>query len=192
MLIESVGVSERILRLKQQEFHEMLNRLSSNMDAACQYLSCFGNEDSLDSIQKNKGIDKDIETNLKGLRKREIDKMFETRRNNRTRYKTRILIPQSRLVFGVCDPYGLLEENECYFNPTLLKQDKEKFETADTILVTRNPCYAPGDIRKLKLANRNVKSQYNHLYDCIVFSVKGERSIADQMSGKLFILFLIY
>ena len=52
--------------------------------------------------------------------------MYEVRRSDKIKYKTRILVPQSRLVFGVCDPYGLLEENQCYFNPTLLKQDKDK------------------------------------------------------------------
>jgi hypothetical protein len=185
MLIESVGVSERILRLKQQEFYEILIKLSSNIDAACQYLSCFGYSDFLESIQKNKGIDKEIEINLNSLKKKEIEKMYEVRRNDKIKYKTRILVPQSRLVFGVCDPYGLLEENECYFNPTLLKQDKEKFDILDKILVTRNPCYSPGDIRKLKLANKKFKTEYQHLNDCIVFSVKGERSIADQMSGIL-------
>ena len=183
MLLESVGVSERILRIKQKDFYEMLNSLSSNIHAAIQYLSCFGHSDLLESVQKNRGIEKSIETQLSAFRKKEIDKMYENRRGNKIKYKTRILVQQSRLVFGVCDPYGILNENECYFNPTLLKDDKEKFENSDTILVTRNPCYAPGDIRKLKLANRKRNVYYSHLYDCIVFSVKGERSIADQMSG---------
>ena len=181
MLLESIGVSKRMIKLKQDDFFDILKDLSSNMDKACKYLSCFGNADYVDSIHNHKGIDKTIETYLTTSKKKEIEKMFEFRQRDKPKYKTRILIPKSRLVFGACDPYALLDENECYFNPSVLRQDE--FEDVDIVLVTRNPCYAPGDIRKLKLANKKYKKQYSHLNDCILFSVKGERSMADQMSG---------
>ena len=40
------------------------------------------------------------------------------------------------------------------------------------VLVTRNPCHHPGDIRKLKCV---YKEELKHLYNVVVFSSKGER-----------------
>jgi hypothetical protein len=48
------------------------------------------------------------------------------------------------------------------------------------VLVTRNPCLHPGDLRKLRAVD---KPELVHLTDCIIFPVKGKRPAADQMSG---------
>ena len=48
------------------------------------------------------------------------------------------------------------------------------------VLVTRNPCTHPGDIRLLKAVN---KPQLQYLFNVVVFSAKGERPVCNMMSG---------
>lgn len=88
----------------------------------------------------------------------------------------------SRLVFGVCDPLNELRYGECVFQPTLFDEVQiAELQVAQKVMVVRNPCYHPGDIRVLKLVKD--KPQYAHLSDCIVFPTEGARPHADEMSG---------
>ena len=89
---------------------------------------------------------------------------------------------RSRLVFGVCDPLNQLQYGECVFQPTLFDEvQHSEFQVAQEVMVVRNPCYHPGDIRVLRLVKDN--PQYAHLSDCIVFPTRGPRPHADESSG---------
>ncbi|KAH7938637.1 hypothetical protein HPB51_028847 [Rhipicephalus microplus] len=49
------------------------------------------------------------------------------------------------------------------------------------VIVTKNPCMHPGDLRKLTAVN---VPQLHHVRDCIVFPVKGDRPHPEEMAGK--------
>ena len=83
----------------------------------------------------------------------------------------RILIPDSRVVYGVSDPYGQLKHGECFFQPTLHEAEQNSFSFAEFVLVMRRPSYHVGDVRVLKLTQG--KKAYKDLYDCIVFLARG-------------------
>ena len=100
--------------------------------------------------------------------------------NKREEQKIRILIPKSRLLFGACDPYGLLKAGECFLRVTLDEVGTSLTITGVNVLVSRNPCLHPGDLRKLKAIN---VPELSHLTDCVVFSTNGSRPSADLMSG---------
>lgn len=48
------------------------------------------------------------------------------------------------------------------------------------LMVTRNPCLHPGDIRVLTAVNR---PELSHLYNVVVFSSKGTRPMCNMMAG---------
>ena len=48
------------------------------------------------------------------------------------------------------------------------------------IMVTRNPCLHPGDIRVLTAVDR---PEFSHLYNVVVFSSKGKRPMCNMMAG---------
>ena len=48
------------------------------------------------------------------------------------------------------------------------------------VLVTKNPCSNPGDIRKLKAVDCQ---QLRHLFNVVVFSRKGSQPDQNKMSG---------
>lgn len=51
-----------------------------------------------------------------------------------------------------------------------------------TVLVTKNPCHLPGDVRKFWAVNI---PELKHIIDCIVFPQKGKRPHSNEMAGKI-------
>jgi hypothetical protein len=109
--------------------------------------------------------------------------------------KAKILVSESAVLMGVVDESGVLEENEVYVqvkrdNYSNDRNNKKSFEKSNElveliqridqmeyivesdVLVTRNPCQHPGDVRRLKCVNR---PELAHLFNVIVFSSKGSR-----------------
>ncbi|KAF9254988.1 hypothetical protein L218DRAFT_1009050 [Marasmius fiardii PR-910] len=93
-------------------------------------------------------------------------------------------IEQSAISFAVPDPYGVLGPNEIFF-----KSSRREFVGAnglitDTVegdvLITRNPCKLPTDVRKVKAVSH--PRLYN-LVNCIVFPVQGKRRLIDFLAG---------
>ncbi|KAF2878599.1 RNA dependent RNA polymerase-domain-containing protein [Massariosphaeria phaeospora] len=181
VLLRTLGISQETLLKKQdQHLQFLLNVRRGDCRAAFQFLSYC---DRLDLAEKLlfSGIEVVTDT-LKSLVKQEYTRML----NKREEQRCRILIPKSRLLFGVCDPFskngqhGKLKEGECFVRITL-DGDGNPATIVDTeVLVTRNPCLHPGDLQKFKAVNI---PELSHLVDCIVFSTRGKRPSADLMSG---------
>ena len=53
------------------------------------------------------------------------------------------------------------------------------------VLITKNPCSHPGDVRLLKAVDKNEDkySRFGNLFNVIVFSTKGERPDQHMMNG---------
>ncbi|KAH7931631.1 hypothetical protein HPB51_029775 [Rhipicephalus microplus] len=60
-------------------------------------------------------------------------------------------------------------------------RDPGTFSGDGDVIVTKNPCMHPGDIRKLTAVN---VPQLHHVRDCIVFPAKGDRPHPDEMAGS--------
>lgn len=153
----------------------MLRNSLSDPSTAFMLLCSLGRLDLVERLVLS-GLET-ITNSLHGLVSREYTKML----NKKGEKKCRILVPSSRLLFGICDSRAILEEGECFLRIT----EETSGGLPHTIhncevLVTRNPCLHPGDLRKLKAVNR---PELAHLKDCIVFAVKGDRPAVDQMSG---------
>ena len=127
------------------------------------------------------GIDSVLQT-LRSLVKHEYSRLLSKRDEQRCR----ILIPKSRLLFGVCDPSsqsgvpGKLKPGTCFVRITLDGDGEARTLLNTEVLVTRNPCLHPGDLQKFKVVD---VPEFAHLADCIVFSTCGKRPSADLMSG---------
>ena len=113
---------------------------------------------------------------LSRLIKQELSKLL----NKKGVERCRIMIPKSRLLFGVCDSMNVLKEGECAVKVTMDGDGQPMALKGMEILVTRNPCLHPGDLQKFSAVE---KPELSHLTDCIVFAVRGKRPSADMMSG---------
>ncbi len=113
---------------------------------------------------------------LGSLVKGEYKKML----NKKEEQRCRIMVRNSRLLFGVCDSKGVLKSGECAVSLTMEGDGLSRQLSGMEILVTRNPCLHPGDLQKFRVVAR---PELAHLTDCIVFPTKGKRPSADMMSG---------
>jgi RNA-dependent RNA polymerase len=108
--------------------------------------------------------------------------------------RTRIRIPvnKGRNMIGIVDEYNVLKSDQVYVQYTVLMDrdsnddnnnynDETKVLDNCKVVITKNPCYHPGDIRTFIAVNH---PQLNHLKDVIVFSQQGDRPAPHDISGS--------
>ncbi|KAL0356013.1 UNVERIFIED_CONTAM: RNA-dependent RNA polymerase 2, partial [Sesamum radiatum] len=111
------------------------------------------------------------------------------------RSRCRIFVPRGRVLVGCLDETATLEYGQVYVRLTMKKSeiqcgDQRYFQRVDEttsvvkgkVVVTKNPCLHPGDVRVLE-AVCDVKLQENNLVDCLVFPQKGDRPHPNECSG---------
>ncbi|KAL5553262.1 hypothetical protein UlMin_040663 [Ulmus minor] len=109
------------------------------------------------------------------------------------RTKTRIHVPNGGHMMGCLDETGLLEYGEVFVQSSCRKlfddsslilrnfsSDQENFVVKGKVVVSRNPCLHPGDVRVLKSVD---VPKLHHMVDCVVFPQKGKRPHPDECSG---------
>lgn len=174
LLLHALGIQETVLLQKQAEHFQYLASAAHDSRTGFRFLTYMNNLELaekvlMDSIES-------VRPTITKLVNAEYDRML----NKRDEQRCRILIPKSRLLFGVCDAWGVLREGECAVKITMDGDGQPRALQGMEILVTRNPCLHPGDLQKFKAVARD---ELAHLVDCIVFPTRGKRPAADLMSG---------
>ena len=110
--------------------------------------------------------------------------------------RTRIRVPadEGRNMIGIVDECNVLKPNEVFVQYTILdrnspdnrdasdnKKQKTKILDNCTVVITKNPCHHPGDIRTFTAVNHPA---LEHLKDVIVFSQQGDRPAPHDISGS--------
>ena len=110
--------------------------------------------------------------------------------------RTRIRIDntKARNMFGIVDEYAVLESGEVFIQYSLMRdnrldstieeerdqQDRCKIHVGN-VVITKNPCHHPGDLRVFKAVDR---LELRHLKDVVVFPQKGDRPHSNEISGS--------
>lgn len=174
LLLHSLGIQESTLVRKQAEHLEFLSNATQHPIPAFRFLMYTNKPEMAEKVLID-GFETVQQTVIK-LVNSEYDRMI----NKRHEQRCRILIPNSRLLFGICDAWGVLKEGECAVKVTLDVNGQPYTLKGMDVLVTRNPCLHPGDLQKFKAVERD---ELSHLVDCIIFPTRGARPAADLMSG---------
>ena len=184
VLLSTLGIAQEVLLQKQRDHLNFLRNVNNgDCRAAFQFLSYCDRFDVAEKLLFQ-GIES-VKPTLQKLVKQEYARML----NKRDEQRCRILVPNSRLLFGVCDPHskggraGKLKEGECFVRITLDGDGNPATIVNTEVMVTRNPCLHPGDIQKFKAVDIPEFSGQHGLVDCIVFPTRGKRPSADLMSG---------
>ena len=88
-----------------------------------------------------------------------------------------------RIMMGTADETGSLCYGEVFVQYSL-NVDRPQAETKvleGPVVVAKNPCFQPGDLRKFTAVN---KPHLKHMVDCAVFPTQGSRPHPDEMSGS--------
>ncbi|KAG5592415.1 hypothetical protein H5410_042929 [Solanum commersonii] len=101
--------------------------------------------------------------------------------------KARIFVPSGRWLMGCLDELGELEQGQCFIqvsSPSLencFVKDEKSSSNKGPCYNCKEPVSSSGDVRILEAVD---VPGLHHLYDCLVFPQKGDRSHPDEASGS--------
>ncbi|CAF3194281.1 unnamed protein product [Rotaria sp. Silwood2] len=93
--------------------------------------------------------------------------------------RSHIRVSKARYMFGTVDEYKVLKEGQVFIQIT--NEDGTKTVLEGPIVITKNPCHHPGDLRVVEAVNNIC---LHHLYDVLVFPQQGSRPHASEISGS--------
>lgn len=173
-LLSSLGVTTEKFLEKQRAYQEWIVKASDDWEVAFDLLSGLGRFQLAERLLLE-GIDSPaIRAEINRLQNSEVSGF---KKNDRVRVRT--LLPKSRFLFGVCDPYSVLHEGEVHVRLTIPRKGAATLTNVD-VLVVRNPCLHPGDCLKLRAVHH---PKLAHLVDCVVFATRGRRAAPGMSSG---------
>jgi hypothetical protein len=114
---------------------------------AVDFLSCLGKYEEAERVLLDGLDDPKVFEKVQDAQKSEVSKF----RKDDGKPRTRMMIHKSRLIFGVCDPYGVLKEGQVHIRITTENGASTPINT--DVLVVRNPCLHPG------LSLKNLRAQ---------------------------------
>uniref|UniRef100_A0A0D9V1N7 RNA-dependent RNA polymerase n=1 Tax=Leersia perrieri TaxID=77586 RepID=A0A0D9V1N7_9ORYZ len=190
-LLSSLNVPDAIFSQMQETMLSNLNNILSDRDVAFEVVtsSCVENENTA-ALMLSAGFEPGTEPHLKGMllaiRSAQLQDLLT---------KARIFVPKGRWLMGCFDELGVLEQGQCFIRastPSLKSyfvKHGSRFSSTDrntqvivgTVVMAKNPCLHPGDIRILEAVD---VLELHHLVDCLVFPQKGERPHANEASGS--------
>jgi RNA-dependent RNA polymerase len=99
--------------------------------------------------------------------------------------RARIDVPSAmgRIMMGTVDETGTLKYGQVFvqYSSKLDKPQDMKIIHKGKLMVTKNPCFHPGDMRKFDAID---VPALHHMVDCIVFPSQGQRPHPNEMSGS--------
>lgn len=174
VLLASLGVSSEKLLQKQEVYHQWICDAPRNWEIAFDLLCATNSYPMAERLLLSGLDDQTIQTKIRSL---QLSELAGFKKNEK--YRTRTIVSQSRLLFGVCDPYGVLKEGQVHVRVTVPRKGVTSLKSVN-VMVVRNPCLHPGDCLKLRAVDH---PKLSHLVDCVVFASKGHRAAPSMSSG---------
>lgn len=186
-LLSTLGVEDCVFLAMQEEQMKVLGRTLTNREAAVNVLESSGGGEMKSILTRMllQGYEPNKEPYLLTMLQSHLENQLSDLRS-----RCRIFVPKGRVLVGCLDEAGILEYGQVYVRITMNKSeldcDNQKFfqRVDDTtcvvkgkVVVTKNPCLHPGDVRVLE-AVWDIKLNENNLVDCLVFPQKGDRYIS--------------
>ncbi|KAL5747244.1 hypothetical protein ACOSP7_024244 [Xanthoceras sorbifolium] len=191
-LLSTLRIKDEVFESMQLEQLCLIGKMMSNREAALDVLQSLCGADSKNILVKMllQGYEPNVEPYLSMM----LQSHYENQLSD-LKSRCRIYVPKGRLLIGCLDETGILDYGQVYIRITMTKDELECkgqsfFHRVDEktsivtgkVLVTKNPCLHPGDIRVLD-AVYQVELEEKGLVDCILFPQKGKRPHPNECSG---------
>ena len=138
-LLSSLGITNETFLRKQNEYLEKLGRAHTTYETAFEVLSAIGKHEEAERVLLD-GLDHpQVQRSIKSA----ISKEIAAFKKENQKKKIRMVVEESRYVFGVCDPLGVLKAGEVFANFTMTRGGVRALHGI-YVLVYRNPCMHPG------------------------------------------------
>uniref|UniRef100_A0ACD5Z573 Uncharacterized protein n=1 Tax=Avena sativa TaxID=4498 RepID=A0ACD5Z573_AVESA len=177
-LLSTLGVRDNIFELKQQEAVKQLNRMVTEPQAAIEAIELMPMGEITNIVKELLlcGYKPDLEPYLSMLLQ-----TFRASKLLELKMRSRIFIPKGRAMMGCLDESGTLKYGQVFIQASHSANDRGIEQVTGEVLVAKNPCLHPGDIRILQAVYYPV---LNHMVDCVVFPQKGPRPHPNECSGS--------
>ncbi|KAK3438168.1 hypothetical protein EUGRSUZ_C02782 [Eucalyptus grandis] len=190
-LLSALKVPDEVFWDMQEKMVFKINQMLVDSDVAFDVLtSSCAQQGNTAAIMLSAGFRPQSEPHLKGMLM-----CIQAAQLWALKERARIFVPSGRWLMGCLDELGVLEQGQCFIqvsSPALencfIKHGSRFSETKKNrqvingcIVVAKNPCLHPGDIRILEAVDA---PELHHLYDCLVFPQNGERLHTNEASGS--------
>ncbi|KAK9057194.1 hypothetical protein SSX86_024561 [Deinandra increscens subsp. villosa] len=188
-LLSTLGIKDRIFEKKQNEAVCLLDAILKEPMKAEEALELMspGENTNIMKGMLSCGYKPDAEPFLSMMLQ-----VFRATKLLELRTKTRIFIPKGRSMMGCLDETRTLDYGEVFVQYSSTRRRplgddydgigsyKHRIIIGD-VVVAKNPCLHPGDVRVLKAIN---VLALHHMVDCVVFPQKGKRPHPNECSGN--------
>ncbi|XP_042500578.1 probable RNA-dependent RNA polymerase 1 [Macadamia integrifolia] len=193
-LLSTLGVKDRIFQEKQRQAVDELDAILTNPLRAQEALELMSPGENSNVLKEMLmcGYEPNNEPFLSMMLQ-----AFRAAKLQELRTKTRIFVPNGRSLMGCLDETRTLEYGQVFVQVSSIgrKQfhdnysfmfngnglDNQKAIVEGKVIVAKNPCLHPGDVRVLRAID---VPALHHLVDCVVFPQKGARPHPNECSGS--------
>ncbi|TYG92043.1 hypothetical protein ES288_A12G311500v1 [Gossypium darwinii] len=179
-LFSTLGIKDEVFERMQEEQLCLLGKMLTNREAALDTLQSLGGVNSKNILVEMLQFD---EPNVQPYLSMMLQAHYENLLSD-LKSRCRIFVPKGRILIGCLDETGTLNyaELECADQSYFRKVDEETAILIGKVVVTKNPCLHPRDVRVLE-AVYEPQLEEKGLVDCLVFPEKGERPHPNECSG---------
>lgn len=183
VLLSSMGVSDAVFWRMQKSMVGNLEMILTDSEVALETItrSCSPENANKAARMLSAGFSPRTEPHLRAMLS-----AIRSAQLHDLREKSRIFVPKGRWLIGCLDELGILKYGQCFIrasapwlDPCFVKHGPKII--VGTVVVAKNPCYHPGDVRILEAVD---VPELRHLVDCLVFPQNGERPHPDEASGS--------
>lgn len=184
ILLSTLGVEDKAFEDLLDNHLRLLGKMLTTNEAALDVLESMGGSEVKKILMRmlRQGYAPNSEPYLSMM----LQSHFENQLSD-LRSRCRIFVPKGRILVGCLDETGILKYGQVYARITMTKAELQNgpqnfFQKVDEttsvvrgkVIVTKNPCLHPGDVRVLE-AVYEVTLEEKTWVDCIIFPQKGER-----------------
>ncbi|KAL2609809.1 hypothetical protein R1flu_028382 [Riccia fluitans] len=184
-LLSTLEVRDEVFLQLQDSMVDTLNRMVDNSHLAYSVLmtTCSGELYNTPLRMLCAGFGPRNEPHLRGMllaiRAGQMEELI---------HKAKIFVPKGRWLLGCLDETGILQYGQCFLqvsSPPRVDIHGKSHSTSSVItgkvVMTKNPCMHPGDIRILEAVD---VPSLRHMVDCLVFPQNGPRPHPNEASGS--------
>ncbi|GJV96681.1 probable RNA-dependent RNA polymerase 1 [Tanacetum coccineum] len=188
-LLSTLGVRDYVFERKQKEAVDLLDAILKEPLKAQEALELMSPGENTNIMKEmlSCGYKPNAEPFLSMMLQ-----VFRAAKLLEIRTKTRIFVPKGRSMMGCLDETRTLEYGEVFVQfsgarKRPLSDDHSGIGSNNfkivlgKVVVAKNPCLHPGDVRVLKAVN---VPALHHMVDCVVFPQKGQRPHPNECSGS--------
>ncbi|OVA04183.1 RNA-dependent RNA polymerase [Macleaya cordata] len=193
-LLSTLGVQDHVFEKKQREVVHQLDLILTDPLRAYETLEIMSQGENTNILKEmlSCGYKPDQEPFLSMMLQ-----TFRAAKLLELRTRTRIFIQKGRSMMGCLDETRTLKYGQVFIqiscpggkrfhgdSLSMLRgnvSDNNTFVVVGKVIVAKNPCLHPGDMRVLRAVNVRA---LHHMVDCVVFPQKGKRPHPNECSGS--------